>query len=97
MDQVERGQCRQDWDEAWEKYPYRHLTGASVKVTVRDNDQAGAGNRTPPLSGPDGGGGNLSIALWAEGSGAPRFGGGRFRTTGLLDSRLMPWDPRNAP
>ena len=30
--------CQQDWDEAWEKSPYLQLTGASVIVTVRDND-----------------------------------------------------------
>ena len=37
-DQAERDQCRQDWDDAWENSPYRELTGASVKVLVRDND-----------------------------------------------------------
>ena len=31
-------QCKQDWEDAWEKSPYRNLTGASVKVIVRDND-----------------------------------------------------------
>ncbi len=36
--QAERDQCRQDWDDAWASSPYRHLTGPSVIVTVRDND-----------------------------------------------------------
>ena len=36
--QAERDQCRQDWEDAWANSPYRLLTGASVKVTVRDND-----------------------------------------------------------
>ena len=31
-------QCRQDWDDAWASSPYRFLTGASVIVTVSDND-----------------------------------------------------------
>ncbi len=30
--------CRQDWDDAWARSPYQYLTGAHVKVTVRDND-----------------------------------------------------------
>ena len=30
--------CQQDWDAAWAKSPYQDVTGASVKVTVRDND-----------------------------------------------------------
>ncbi len=34
----EQEQCEQDWEDAWAKSPYRLLTGASVKVTVRDND-----------------------------------------------------------
>ena len=37
-DQAERDQCKQDWEDAWENSPYQQLTGASVKVTVRDND-----------------------------------------------------------
>ena len=36
--QAERDQCEQDWEDAWENSPYRQLTGASVKVIVRDND-----------------------------------------------------------
>ena len=36
--QAERDQCEQDWEDDWEDSPYRQLTGASVKVTVRDND-----------------------------------------------------------
>ena len=36
--QAERDQCRQDWDDAWANSPYRQLAGASVMVTVRDND-----------------------------------------------------------
>ena len=31
-------QCRQDWDDAWASSPYWYLTGASVIVTVNDND-----------------------------------------------------------
>ena len=31
-------ECQQDWDDAWAKSPYQSLTGASVKITVRDND-----------------------------------------------------------
>ena len=30
--------CGEDWDNAWAKSPYQSLTGAHVKVTVRDND-----------------------------------------------------------
>ena len=37
-DQAERDQCRQDWNDEWADSPYRLLTGAGVKVTVRDND-----------------------------------------------------------
>ena len=37
-DQAERDQCKQDWDDAWANSPYRKLSGADVKVTVRDND-----------------------------------------------------------
>ena len=37
-DQAERVQCEQDWDDDWADSPYRYLTGASVKVIVRDND-----------------------------------------------------------
>ena len=36
--QAERDQCKQDWEDDWENSPYRQLTGASVKVMVRDND-----------------------------------------------------------
>ncbi len=36
--QAERDQCRQNWEAEWADSPYRILTGASVKVTVRDND-----------------------------------------------------------
>ena len=36
--EADREQCRQDWEDAWEKSPYRFLTGSSVKVIVRDND-----------------------------------------------------------
>ena len=36
--QAERDQCQQDWEAAWENSPYRQMTGASVKVIVRDND-----------------------------------------------------------
>ncbi len=36
--QEERDQCRQDWEDDWAQSPYRNLTGAGVKVTVRDND-----------------------------------------------------------
>ena len=36
--QTERDQCRQEWDDVWAVSPYRQLTGASVKVIVRDND-----------------------------------------------------------
>ena len=36
--QAERDQCRQDWEDDWVQSPYRQLTGASVIVTVRDND-----------------------------------------------------------
>ena len=36
--QAERDQCEQDWEDAWENSPYRQLTGASVKIIVRDND-----------------------------------------------------------
>lgn len=35
---ADREQCKQDWENAWEKSPYRYLTGTSVKVIVRDND-----------------------------------------------------------
>ena len=37
-DQVERDQCKQDWEDAWADSPYQSLMGASVKVVVRDND-----------------------------------------------------------
>ena len=37
-DQAERNQCKQDWEDDWENSPYQFLTGASVKITVRDND-----------------------------------------------------------
>ena len=37
-DQAEREQCEQDWEAAWANSPYWQLTGASVKVIVRDND-----------------------------------------------------------
>ena len=37
-DQAERDQCEQDWEDAWADSPYQDLTGASVKVIVRDND-----------------------------------------------------------
>ena len=30
--------CTKDWEEAWAKSPYQSLTGASVKITVLDND-----------------------------------------------------------
>ena len=36
--QAERDQCEQDWEDDWAQSPYRQLTGASVKITVRDND-----------------------------------------------------------
>ena len=36
--QAERDQCKQDWEDAWADSPYRQLTGASVKIIVRDND-----------------------------------------------------------
>ena len=36
--QAEREQCREDWEDDWEDSPYRFLTGASVKIIVRDND-----------------------------------------------------------
>ena len=36
--QAERDQCKQDWEDAWANSPYRQLTGASVKIIVRDND-----------------------------------------------------------
>ena len=36
--QAERDQCEQDWDDAWASSPYRYLTGANVKIIVRDND-----------------------------------------------------------
>ena len=35
---AERDQCEQDWEDAWENSPYQFLTGASVRVIVRDND-----------------------------------------------------------
>ncbi len=35
--QAERDQCKQDWEDAWADSPYRHLTGASVKIIVLDN------------------------------------------------------------
>ena len=31
-------QCGEDWDDAWSNSAYQSLTGAHVKVTVRDND-----------------------------------------------------------
>ena len=37
-DLAERDQCKQDWEQAWAESPYQQLTGASVKVIVRDND-----------------------------------------------------------
>ena len=36
--QAERDQCEQDWEDAWADSPYQYLTGASVKIVVRDND-----------------------------------------------------------
>ncbi len=36
--QAERDQCKQEWEDAWAASPYRQLTGASVKIIVRDND-----------------------------------------------------------
>ena len=36
--QADRDQCEQDWNDAWASSPYQNLTGASVKVIVRDND-----------------------------------------------------------
>ena len=37
-EEADQEQCKQDWEAAWENSPYRYLTGAGVKVTVRDND-----------------------------------------------------------
>ena len=37
-DQAEREQCEQDWEDDWARSPYTSLTGADVKVIVRDND-----------------------------------------------------------
>ena len=36
--EANREQCEQDWEDAWAASPYWQLTGASVKVVVRDND-----------------------------------------------------------
>ncbi len=36
--EADRQQCKQDREDAWAKSPYRYLTGAGVKVVVRDDD-----------------------------------------------------------
>ena len=36
--QVERDQCKQDWEDDWAASLYRYLTGASLKIIVRNND-----------------------------------------------------------
>ena len=38
QDAADVEKCSDDWDAAWTKSPYQSLTGASVKITVRDND-----------------------------------------------------------
>ena len=36
--EAEQAQCKQDWEKAWNTSPYLRLSGASVLVTIRDND-----------------------------------------------------------
>ena len=36
--EADREKCKQAWEDAWANSPYQYLTGASVLVTVRDND-----------------------------------------------------------